>query len=625
MKRCSAFLLLLVMLLGLCACGGTTTTTPPDVLGDETTTQTPADPEIPELPEAPVEEEPTEWDGDYATATFDDIRKYGFGSTKWDGSLPLTDSGEQVEFGIRVNSQVSNYDTNPLTVWLEKVTGVDITFRTFMGSGNDVSTQWSLMFTGGEEMPDLLFARDEGNARRSEYLEAGYLLNVAGYYMTDSYYFTQAFETCCGDDPEMYAIMLNNIYNYAANQQTGQVYGFVDVENTPTDTVHVETMINVQWLEKLGLQKPTTIEELYDVLVAFRDKDPNGNGRKDEVPMMGLMHTKGEGVDRYIINAFIQYAADRKVMIEDGKAFSFHNQDEYRQALIFMNKLVKEGLLSELAITGTRTDMMNMLNFKGGPFPATVGICSAWITADYQEQSEAIHVYEPLPALKDATGRGGYSLFDAPNTQTGYVLTSSCENPQLAWRLLDYMHSPEGYLHQRWGEEGVDWDFIENTEYKDMAEGNGIYGGTARFVLYNRGFRDQSRWFILCTFANEEHFQPFVDPNKHDYANTFYKKSAENVLLQKSIGEPEDRLLVFVRTPEEDELFHEFNAELSSVYTSARSEFILGRRDPNDDAEWQKYLDDLNKLKIERWAEIGQASFDRQQAELEAIRARMGK
>ena len=69
----------------------------------------------------------------------------------------------------------------------------------------------------------------------------------------------------------------------------------------------------------------------------------------------------------------------RKAMIEDGKAFSFHDQDEYRQALQFMNKLVKEGLLSTLAFTGTQADLRNMLNFRGGPWPATVGICCAWI------------------------------------------------------------------------------------------------------------------------------------------------------------------------------------------------------------------------------------------------------
>ncbi len=43
--------------------------------------------------------------------------------------------------------------------------------------------------------------------------------------------------------------------------------------------------INTQWLDNLGLEMPTTMEEFYDVLCAFRDEDANGNGDpNDEIP-----------------------------------------------------------------------------------------------------------------------------------------------------------------------------------------------------------------------------------------------------------------------------------------------------------------------------------------------------
>lgn len=42
--------------------------------------------------------------------------------------------------------------------------------------------------------------------------------------------------------------------------------------------------IRKDWLDRLGLSIPTTVDELYEVLKAFREQDPNGNGRKDEVP-----------------------------------------------------------------------------------------------------------------------------------------------------------------------------------------------------------------------------------------------------------------------------------------------------------------------------------------------------
>lgn len=41
--------------------------------------------------------------------------------------------------------------------------------------------------------------------------------------------------------------------------------------------------IRKDWLDKLGMEVPTTMDEFYNMLVAFRENDMNGNGVKDEV------------------------------------------------------------------------------------------------------------------------------------------------------------------------------------------------------------------------------------------------------------------------------------------------------------------------------------------------------
>ena len=43
-----------------------------------------------------------------------------------------------------------------------------------------------------------------------------------------------------------------------------------------------------EWLTKLGLQEPQTLDEFYDMLKAFKEKDPNGNGQKDEYAWGGV-------------------------------------------------------------------------------------------------------------------------------------------------------------------------------------------------------------------------------------------------------------------------------------------------------------------------------------------------
>ena len=57
--------------------------------------------------------------------------------------------------------------------------------------------------------------------------------------------------------------------------------GFLLAQNINTDG---HFFINQTWLDRLGLDIPTTIQELTEVLRAFRDGDPNGNGLRDEVP-----------------------------------------------------------------------------------------------------------------------------------------------------------------------------------------------------------------------------------------------------------------------------------------------------------------------------------------------------
>ena len=627
MKKLIALLLALIMMLGLVACGGSTTTETPDILGGDTTEE-PTTGDTAGDTTGDTTEDPGEvlepWDGDYENATFDDVRKYGFGSTNWDGSLPLTTTGEKIEWGIRTNSNVTDYDTNPLTVWLEEQTGIDIVVRQFSGSASDVMTQMGLMLSGGEDMPDIMTTDGTNNGTRADYVGAGYFVNCAGYMITDSFYFKQALDLACKDNPKKYATLMNVINFYSTNQRTGQVYGPVTVQDNYTDSICTEAMINTKWLEKLNLKAPTTIDELYDVLVAFRDKDPNGNGKKDEIPMIGMKDTNGRGYENYLITPFMQYTYERRAWVENGVTNSLYDQDEYRQALIFIHKLVKEELLSPMTFTINSTELKRLINAKPNE-DYTVGIACAYINGDYTEDSNAIYDYEPLPALADASGRGGWSMFEPPIIRSRWSICWDCENPLLAWRLLDFMYSPEAMLRQRLGERGVDWDWIQDTPYADKAKGNGLYGGDASYVVYNQGFRKQSRWFVVNTYQDESNWQLFVDPDATDYINTFYKKSAQNVALQQSAPQPEEEMPVFLRTPEEDEIYQEYNTDLINFIRRAKNQFAAGQLDPNNDADWNQYLRDLEALHFsEIYADMAQVAYDRMKADMDAYLAKVG-
>ncbi|WP_217591988.1 hypothetical protein [Cohnella sp. GbtcB17] len=102
------------------------------------------------------------------------------------------------------------------------------------------------------------------------------------------------------------------------------------------------------WLDKLNLQVPKTTDELYTVLKAFVEQDPDGNGKKDTI---GLLFNKdfltagvAEGVG--LFNAFDAYP---KAWIRDasGKLVYGSAQPEVKDALVYLNKLYKEGLIEK--------------------------------------------------------------------------------------------------------------------------------------------------------------------------------------------------------------------------------------------------------------------------------------
>ena len=79
--------------------------------------------------------------------------------------------------------------------------------------------------------------------------------------------------------------------------------------------------INATWIEQLGMEAPTTADELYAVLEGFRDEDMNGNGdTTDEIPL-----SWSKGIENfYKTTAWFGATFDTTTMMgyeEDGTVF----------------------------------------------------------------------------------------------------------------------------------------------------------------------------------------------------------------------------------------------------------------------------------------------------------------
>lgn len=96
--------------------------------------------------------------------------------------------------------------------------------------------------------------------------------------------------------------------------------------------------IRQDWLDKLGLQQPKTVEEFYAVLKAFKTQDPNGNGKKDEIPFISRQSNANDIIK--LLGGNVAWFVDESGKIEYGPV-----QEEYKNAIKEVAKWYKEGLI----------------------------------------------------------------------------------------------------------------------------------------------------------------------------------------------------------------------------------------------------------------------------------------
>lgn len=209
-------------------------------------------------------------------------------------------------------------------------------------------------------------------------------------------------------------------------------------------------IIRDDWLDKLGLSTPSTIDEWYEVLSAFKTRDPNGNGFQDEIPFDGW------GLP-YFLPAF--GVLNTFCIKLDGTVAYGPMEPEYKAYLETMHKWYAEGLLgSNCLIHSDAWKTENIVNDLTGAF---VGLDNAWryYLPSLQENTSAAASLKAVPWLTAADGVRYTPREDVASNMATIVtvITSACKDPVAAVQFIDYMYSEEGSSLLTWGIEGESW------------------------------------------------------------------------------------------------------------------------------------------------------------------------
>ena len=221
-------------------------------------------------------------------------------------------------------------------------------------------------------------------------------------------------------------------------------------------------VVRGDWLQKLGIPEPQTLDDFYKMLVAFRDKDPDGNGIKDTIPL-----TTRSFARPLFQNVALAFGSRYESEVEPwnpegGKLVYTPTSSRFKSMLQWLNKLYTEGLLDkEFASQQANTWQEKLTNNKAGAFVDWMSRSDQFNTANAasKNQTPGYKFIVILPP-KGPGGDRKIRTVSAARWEQAVALSSKIKDPVTAIKWLDYRYSSEGVLLETYGIEGKTFTYV---------------------------------------------------------------------------------------------------------------------------------------------------------------------
>lgn len=289
----------------------------------------------------------------------------------------------------------------------------------------------NLLFSSGE-LPDVILNISSSDAVK--FGPEGLLIPLEG--LIDKY--APNIKKLMTDYPE---------YKAFVTASDGHIYTLPRIIEDNSNIVNYALHVNKVWLDKLGLNPPKTTEEFKTVLKKFKEDDPNGNGKQDEIPLSFTMKT--------FYNAFGSFGLteyNKHVAIKDNKVIFTAIQPEWRDTVKFYSDLYKDGLIDTEAVIQDEAQLKS----KGTAKDQLLGAAYAYAPMGFtnaERQEDFIPIYPNLIGPK-----GDKILIGDPfyaYSPGAFAITSANKSPEITMRWIDQVYEPRTSLQFGYGPIGV--------------------------------------------------------------------------------------------------------------------------------------------------------------------------
>ena len=470
-------------------------------------------------------------------------------------------------------------DFNDLAMWrvMEELTGITMNFEA--APSGQSAEKLGLLFASNK-LPEIIFKTSLSNDNVVNYAEEGQLIPI------DPYLEEYA--------PNFYAILeAQPEIRKAITMADGHIYGFPYLVTASPSNCSPKLFINTKALEAIGKEAPTTLDELTDVLRAFKDNDYNGNGAADEVAWAadGYVQLTKALYGTFGLGTRGGNNLNWDIDPESGELRFIPTADGYRDMIAYLASLYQEGLIDQEVFTGLIPELtakaeQNRLLFV-----------TAHNTSYLSTYADDYTGIEPLVVnAGDEKHWAGQTLAVYPNNT---FITNKCQNPAAAVQYFDYFYSDEGIRLFFMGIEGETWETDENgkvvfTDYvKANPDGMGMEEALGTYVCWSGGGNP--------SVANDEYFgSQLINQTTVEAAQKLIAYGPE-IIWPGS----------FSYTTEEAELLAEYVLEIDTYVKDMTSRFISGAESMDN---WDKYVEQINKMDLAGYTELVQTALDRYNA-----------
>lgn len=558
--RILAGLLALLLALGLAACA--TTSAPAGTSTPNNNTQAPSNTETPSEP------------GDVVTPGFD-----------YTGGLPAgvvtTEPITLTAYQWALDNQSTDFQNLWFYKQLEEETNVTINFTVVKEA--DWQQQLNLMFISGD-YPDLVI-RPDGSMNFEDYgVEQGIVIPLDGYIEANM---------------PNYAPRLN--MNRSADimrSSDGKMY-YIGQMSAQGVVNNAHWFINKTWLDAVSMSVPTTIDELTEVLKAFRDQKP-GTG-ENVYPMSGggeITH-QTNGIYTYfsMFGVPLQYFVYACIE-DDGTVVFPGHMAGFREACEWLAMCYAENLLDKEALTQGDSGMNAKINNDEVGFQTYLRLINTgWKDPDV--------IQHWMPIIPPAGSQGVTVPRDIGTDVPSYgaFLTNANQYVPQTLRWLDMQFETERMLTSVNGPakdcpEGLDPciklgdDGIWRVLY--VPEANGLYN----YVPVTQGQFFAPGDYIFDIFEMPPHrWERYENSQSYEKAGIVEKNSY--IILEK--------LVAPLKTSDESTRLQRLHEDIKKLVNESITNFIM---QGVTDASWQAFLDQAENVKVGEYIELYQKLYD---------------